>query len=1345
MHLRRLAIHALPGIEPGFTFEPPHAGINVVVGPNAIGKSSLARALGYLLASRASDPPALSLEAELASGDARWQVSRNGNQIVWRRNGEIVPPPALPGADRIGLFRLSVEHLLDDDDANDKALAERLWRELHGNFDLSQPRIEITPRFARHEAVGLARAGNERRRVEREYAELQRREADLPDLERRIDTAVAARARRDHLQQALRLADAIDARKAREAALQPFPPDMDRLRGDEIARLEEQERKTRELRETLRDRRRDLEAATADLERTGLAQSTPSPEDVRATEERLRWLGEQFIERGNVQVARTEAGAAVRDALRQLGDRGIERDSSHVASAEADATAREANAHANRDGDPPRLDAGAFRRAEEVVVPLTTAQVRWRELKEQLDLAGEAPEAAEVERQRNGVEALRAWLAGNAVDSGQPRASGKPARIVSWVALAFAAFTAVAAWVQDALAALAGALASLLSLIVLIVLGLAPFPQRARQPAAPPPTEEARRRFDETGLAPPPQWNEQAVRKHLSEVIEARLNALTLQQTRAAGSEGIAHRMRETDAEIDGLEERRAALAGEVGFDPRLPVADLQRFIHLCTEWDKARVRHVEHGARLDLLDREIADAASLVRDFLGRWRPGDSAVTVGSAAPVDSAAPADSAAPVDTAVPVDSAVPANVPIRVDAAGRPDLVSLRSAFDDLKRRSDAATDARHRIETCENAIRSTEQRIAEIDEAVERLFIEAGIEPGDRTALAGRIELVSPWKEAREALRTASTEETLARDRLAEQPDLVALADEDERARLEAELAASTGAADEYTPLVEERTKIETRLNDAGRDRKLEHAAAEEGRARQALEDKRDEALLAVATRTLLDDVEQVFVAEHEPAVLRRARDVFAEVTARAFDLRLRGDGTFIAHDVRQGAERALSELSSGTRMQLLLALRMAWIETREQGGETLPLFLDEALTTSDEARFAVMAQSLERLAGGGDEDADRNGDRAGDGDGAEGGFAGRGGDGAEGGTGAGVAGRSGGGAEDGVGSGVGDGDGTALGDAGRSGDEAGTENRTDGGTVDRAEGGAGAVRRRQIFYLSARRHEPALWERATGARPAVIDLAAVRFPSQVSAPEDYRVEAPPTLPAPNGRSAEEYASLLGVPPRLDPHRPEGGIHLFHLLRDDPTLLHALMDTWRVGSLGQLEVLLASDAAQAALPGEDLHRRLRQRCRVVRTWVELWRRGRGRPVDRGVLEQCPAVSATFIDRVADLAARVRGDGEALVQALRAGEMDRFRSRKIDELQQWLADEGCTDDQERLIGEDRRRLTLQRAATGTAADADDVNRVVSWLEASAASGEDTGDRGGSSGDVERTSERTAGSP
>ena len=1204
MHLRKLAIHALPGIEPGFTFEPPGPGINIVTGPNAIGKSSLARALHYLLANQGTDPPALSLEAEFESDAVRWQVSRNGSQIVWRRNGEVVSRPALPGADRIGLFRLSVENLLDDSDANDKALAERLRRELHGNFDLDQPRIEVGRMFARHEARRLVDAEKARRRVESDYVDLQRREAELPDLERRIEKAVAAKARCEHLEQALRLADAIDARKEREAALGRFPPEMDCLRGDELEQLEENENKARGLHEELRDRQRSLEAAVADRERTGLAQSTPAPEDMRAVEERLRQLGEASIERRNAQAARAEAGAALRDAL----------------------------AHFNGEGDPPRLDADAFRRAEDIAGPLIAAQSRRCELKERLALAGETPEAAEMERQRAGVEALRAWLAGNAAEPSRIQASTKWLRIVSWAALAAAALAALAAYIQDALVALAG------SLTALIAVGVTLFLQRGRRPTAPPPTDEAMRRFHETDLAPPPQWNEQGVRKHLREVIEIRLNELSLQQTRAAGSEQIGLRIREAEAEIEKLEEERIALAREIGFDPRLPVAEFNRFVHLCSDWDKARNRYVQQGDRLDLLDGEIAEAACLVRDFLGPWRAADA------------------------------------PALEDPGGRPDIVLLRSASDDLQQRNDAAREAHHQIRACETAIRFLEQQIAEADNAVESLFIQARVEPCDRAALAGRIEQLPQWKEARKALDTANTEETLARARLVEQPDLVALVDEGERARLQADLETSTLDAGEHTHLIQQHTEIETKLNDAGKDHKLEEAAAEESRAKQALEDKRDEALLAVATRTLLDDVERAFEAEHEPAVLRRARDVFAEVTARAFDLRLRGDGTFVAHDVRQDAARALVELSSGTRMQLLLALRLAWIETQEQGGEALPLFLDEALTTSDEERFAVMARSLERLAGDGTGGRAGSGAKARVGDGAGIGDEGEG--------------RVEEGVGDGEGVGVGDGDGEGVGDG----------------------------RRRQMFYLSARRHEPALWQQATGARPAVIDLSAVRFPSEASAPEDYRVEAPPSLPAPNGRSAETYASLLGVPSRLDPHRPEGGIHLFHLLRDDLTLLHTLMDTWRIGSLGQLEGLLASDAAQAALPGKDLRRRLRQRCRVVRTWVELWRQGRGRPVDRGVLEQSSAISSTFIDRVADLAAQKQGDGEALVQALRAGEVDRFQSRKIDELEQWLADEGYTDDQERLTGEDRRRLTLQRAAPGTEVDAGDVNRVVSWLEA-----------------------------
>ena len=74
MYLRRLRIHSLPGIEPGFAFEPASDRVNIVTGPNAIGKSSLARALRYLLAGvdGRNDPPDLHLEAELTSDTTEW-------------------------------------------------------------------------------------------------------------------------------------------------------------------------------------------------------------------------------------------------------------------------------------------------------------------------------------------------------------------------------------------------------------------------------------------------------------------------------------------------------------------------------------------------------------------------------------------------------------------------------------------------------------------------------------------------------------------------------------------------------------------------------------------------------------------------------------------------------------------------------------------------------------------------------------------------------------------------------------------------------------------------------------------------------------------------------------------------------------------------------------------------------------------------------------------------------------------------------------------------------------------------------------------------------------------------
>ena len=255
----------------------------------------------------------------------------------------------------------------------------------------------------------------------------------------------------------------------------------------------------------------------------------------------------------------------------------------------------------------------------------------------------------------------------------------------------------------------------------------------------------------------------------------------------------------------------------------------------------------------------------------------------------------------------------------------------------------------------------------------------------------------------------------------------------------------------------------------------------------------------------------------------------------------------------------------------------------------------------------------------------------------------------------------------------------------------------------------------RQIFYLAARRNEAALWQQVTGRKPAVVDLAEVRLSQAGRAAEDYRIELPPKSPAPESRSPEEFAALLGVP-KLDPRHSPDSLHPFNLLRDDLDLLHVLIEQWGIVSLGQLEALLDSKAAFVAVPDDATRLRLVQRYRVLRKWIDLWRQGRGRPVDRGVLERSGAVSGKFIDAASDLAHQLEGNGRALVEALRNGMLKGFRTGKTDELESWLASEGFTDESPILTANDRRRLTLQQLAPDVDADLNDVGDVVGWFEA-----------------------------
>jgi uncharacterized protein YhaN len=105
------------------------------------------------------------------------------------------------------------------------------------------------------------------------------------------------------------------------------------------------------------------------------------------------------------------------------------------------------------------------------------------------------------------------------------------------------------------------------------------------------------------------------------------------------------------------------------------------------------------------------------------------------------------------------------------------------------------------------------------------------------------------------------------------------------------------------------------------------------------------------------------FREEHQPDIVRRASEYFASITDGRYDGIIIGDAGEL--DVRRGEDGRLlagSTLSSGTKEQLYLAMRLAAMDHLDHDRERLPVFIDETLVNWDAGRRARGVQLLREL-----------------------------------------------------------------------------------------------------------------------------------------------------------------------------------------------------------------------------------------------------------------------------------------------------------------------------------------------------------------------------------------------
>lgn len=1124
MRLTRLKIRQLPGIEPGFELSSMGAGVNLVTGPNAIGKSSLIRALRYLLAPASSgDPLALSLEASFTNGDES-SVSRNGSARIWQRQGQVVDPPALPDRDSLHCYWLTMENLVRVGE-DDRDLIEQLHQALAGGYDLRALRgglFERKPRVGQSETRDLRAAERHCREIEAGYGDLQKREQRLPELQREIDEARRAHAEYENRERALALLERLREYREAQALLAGFPEGMDRLDGHEIERLEKLETERERLARERADEQQRHQEADRKLQHTGLAEARP---DDNALDAHRKYIDDAEHRQSELDQARDQREQARAEEHQALADLGGQK--------------------------PPALDPESISRAQSLARELDEARRARDEIAARLRDAAEAPSDTEIERHRRAVEALANWL------STGKSGAGWQTGIVTGVGLILTGL--LAGFANPAVALIGGVVAAA---------GIGANLLAGRDRSRP----DARSAFAEQELAPPEAWTREGVRQR-QQTLQQELDRLRELRQRALAAREDQSRLDQARQRLDELNEQKNSLAGELSFDPALTAAGIDRFVRLVDAYSRARQKRLELDQRIQSGENRIRDTRARVSAFLEQW---------------------------------------GLEVTDDAA------ALDTALAELRSRTRNAMEAERERDDAARNLRRLDTDIAARDQAREELYRTAGLEPGERRALEEQVGQLADFRNAQQRRRDLDRQSRELREALRGQDELIRRAEAGEREALESERDRLRQQADQLEALIREYTSLETEVHQAGRERRLEQALAAEDQARAALEDRLHEQTFAEAGLFLLDDVEAEHRSEHEPEVLADARQRFQLFTHHAWSLDLDEDN-LRARDLQQDEVRDLTDLSSGTRMQLLLAVRLAWTRRLEKSREPLPLFLDEALTTSDEHRFAAVADSLNTLA-----------------------------------------------AEEG----------------------------------------------RQVFYLSARRHELGLWEQVTGERPHHIDLAEIRLRDSSTAATDYELPEQQPLPAPAGQTVEEYAAHLGVPP-VDPAADPGQLHLFHLMRDDLAWLHRLMEKWRLHRLGQLELFLNHDTGRRIIPDAAERHRLWARCQAARAWMRAWNIGRGHPVDRGALENSGAVSENWIDRVTALAEQYDWDAQRLVQGLENKEVKGFQKQKLQDLRDYLETHGYISHEEPLNREARERRTLMEA--GEYAQADEIRKVVAWLE------------------------------
>ncbi|MGM0498313.1 MAG: ATP-binding protein, partial [Bacteroidota bacterium] len=427
----------------------------------------------------------------------------------------------------------------------------------------------------------------------------------------------------------------------------------------------------------------------------------------------------------------------------------------------------------------------------------------------------------------------------------------------------------------------------------------------------------------------------------------------------------------------------------------------------------------------------------------------------------------------------------------------------------------------------------------------------------------------------------------------------------------------------EQERISKEITEIETNIKNAKAKNDLEDALKNKEQELSELEELYERNLSALTGSVLVEELKKETQNKNRTPVLKRANKIFNRITRGRYELQLteeNGKPVFKALDTVLNLGQHLDELSTGTRIQLLLSVRVAFVETQESALK-LPILADELLANSDDARAKAIIDALVEIS--------RDG--------------------------------------------------------------------------------------RQVFYFTAQGDEVAKWKHHMGSvndvSYKVIEISGEN--KEKLAYDDYQ---PPfetfrlkqtDIPHPSGKTHEAYGKELQVSSFDLLSQSADNLHLWYLI-EEPVLLYKCLSLG-IWYWGQFQSFIENNGVIQGLDSEYI-KKLKDKAALLERFQELYRQGRPVPIERSVLEDSGAVSENFIEPVSQKLEEVNRNPKQLIQALRDGEVPRFIKSKINELEEFLFNQGYIREEE-VLKKDEILVNLQAMISKMEVERGEVEQMI----------------------------------